>query len=295
MSVIKSFSVGNGDTFYIRHGSDSFTMIDCHLSDFNQKRIISELKTQSSDKGIKRFISTHPDEDHIRGLKLIDQEMPIVNFYCVKNRVTKENESPDFIFYRKLREDTEKTYHLSKDCVRKWLNDGSSERSSAGLQICWPNVENAEYKKALAVAESGGSPNNTSAVIRYSLNNGCSFLWMGDLETAFMEAIVNDIELKKTDIVFAAHHGRASGRVPSSWLKTLDPQVIVLGEADSIHLNYYQGFNTITQNSAGDITFDCGPGYTDLFVSEDGYSADFLNNSLVQKSGYGYYIGSLNH
>lgn len=36
MSVIKSFSVGNGDLFYINHGSDNFTIIDCCYRDDNQ-------------------------------------------------------------------------------------------------------------------------------------------------------------------------------------------------------------------------------------------------------------------
>ena len=29
MTLVKSFSVGNGDMFYIRHGSDNFSVIDC--------------------------------------------------------------------------------------------------------------------------------------------------------------------------------------------------------------------------------------------------------------------------
>ena len=33
MSVIKSFSVKNGDTFYIKHNSPNFTVIDCNLID----------------------------------------------------------------------------------------------------------------------------------------------------------------------------------------------------------------------------------------------------------------------
>lgn len=33
MSIIKSFSVDKGDTFYIKHGSSNFTVIDwCELS-----------------------------------------------------------------------------------------------------------------------------------------------------------------------------------------------------------------------------------------------------------------------
>lgn len=43
------------------------------------------------------------------------------------------------------------------------------------------------------------------------------------------------------------HHGRASGKVPDNWLKKLDPQVIVVGEAPSEHLDYYAGYDTLTQ------------------------------------------------
>ena len=37
MSVIKSFSVGDGDMFYINHNSDNFTTIDCCYSDDDNK------------------------------------------------------------------------------------------------------------------------------------------------------------------------------------------------------------------------------------------------------------------
>jgi len=37
MSEIKSFSVGEGDMFYIRHNTDNFTTIDCCLSDVKIK------------------------------------------------------------------------------------------------------------------------------------------------------------------------------------------------------------------------------------------------------------------
>ena len=90
MSLVKSFAVGNGDMFYIDHNSDSFTIIDCSLADDTLEDIVSELETRSGEKGITRFISTHPDEDHMRGLTSLDQRLPIVNFYCVKNSATKE-------------------------------------------------------------------------------------------------------------------------------------------------------------------------------------------------------------
>lgn len=37
MTIIKSFSVGNGDMFAIRHHSDNFTIIDCCMCKIESK------------------------------------------------------------------------------------------------------------------------------------------------------------------------------------------------------------------------------------------------------------------
>ena len=60
MSIIKSFSVGNGDMFYIKHNGDNFTMIDCCMCDDDENDIVKELKRESAGKDITRFISTIP-------------------------------------------------------------------------------------------------------------------------------------------------------------------------------------------------------------------------------------------
>ena len=57
MSTVKSFSVGNGDMFYISHNSDNLTTIDCCLTDDVKDDILDEIESESSDKGIKRFFS----------------------------------------------------------------------------------------------------------------------------------------------------------------------------------------------------------------------------------------------
>jgi len=54
MSTIKSHAVGNGDMFYIRHGSDNFSIIDCCLSDESREDIVGEIRRASEDKGIVR-------------------------------------------------------------------------------------------------------------------------------------------------------------------------------------------------------------------------------------------------
>ncbi|XZK79769.1 MBL fold metallo-hydrolase, partial (plasmid) [Clostridium perfringens] len=131
MSIIKSFSVGNGDMFYIRHGSDNFTVIDCYLNDENTNdEIIDEIKKESEDKGIKRFISTHPDEDHIKGIKILDEKWEIINFYCVENKATKDEPSEDFKKYCELRDSSKKAFYIEKGCSRNWMNQSSNERGS---------------------------------------------------------------------------------------------------------------------------------------------------------------------
>ena len=290
MSVIKSFAVGNGDMFYISHESGTFTVIDCDLSDQNAATIIDEIKTQSASKGIYRFICTHPDEDHFGGLHLLDDAWPIRNFYVVKNQAIKDTDTKSFKRYCQLRDDAKKAFYISKGCVRKWLNQGDDSRGSSGISVLWPDLDNVRFKEALAACEAGESYNNTSAVLRYSIGN-TSVMWLGDLETGFMEDIEEDIDLKKTTVVFAAHHGRDSGKIPHSWLEKLDPQIIILGEAPSRHLNYYTGYQTITQNSAGDITMECDADQIHFFVSNPNYEGPELDDRKVD--GPDYYLGSL--
>lgn len=293
MSIVKSFSVGNGDMFYINHNTDNFTTIDCCYDHaLNRLRIFNEIAETSKGKGITRFISTHPDEDHIKGLKEYNSRFGIVNFYCVDNEATKDEESEDFKEYCKLR-DGEHHFYLSKGCGRKWMNESDDTRGSAGLFCLWPILSNPNYKEALKAAKNGESPNNISPIIRYSISDGATFLWMGDLETDFQEAIKDVVAWPKVDILFAPHHGRNSGKIPEDVLQKLNPKIIVIGEAPSKTLNYYNNYNTITQNSAGDITFECVDNKVHIYVSSDTYTVDYLRNEKLSNS-LGYYIGTLN-
>lgn len=291
MSIIKSFSVGNGDMFYINHDTDNFSIIDCYLSDDNKERIVKDIKHAHLNKGITRFISTHPDEDHLCGLKYLDDNIDIPNFYCVKNQVSKEEETEDFKHYCKLR-DSEKAFYIERGCSRKWMNLDDEQRGSAGINVIWPVSNNQHHKDALALAQTGESPNNISAVIQYSLKDSATILWMGDLEKDHMEKIAKAIQWPKVDIVFASHHGRDSGKIPDSILSQLQPKLIVIGEAPCRTLNYYGGYNTLTQNSAGDITFDCKHKKVHVFVSEPDYDVDFLDYDYA--TGDDYYLGTLN-
>ncbi len=292
MATVRSFTVGNGDMFYIDHNSDNFTIIDCQLFGEHKDWLTKEIKEKTKDKGITRFISTHPDEDHIQGLEHLDKEVPICNFYVVKNSATKPDESVSFKHYCKLR-DGNKAYYVEKGCSRRWMNLEGEGRGSSGINILWPNPSNSHFKTALKEAGDGTKFNNISLVARYSAQNSASFMWIGDLETQFMEDIYSDIDLKSTTIVFAPHHGRKSGKLPDKWLDKLKPKIIVIGEAKSRHLHYYSGYNKITQTRAGDITFEIESGKVHCYASNKGYGLrDWLKNE--KKTDRNYYIGTLN-
>jgi beta-lactamase superfamily II metal-dependent hydrolase len=292
MSIVKSLSVGNGDMFYIEHDTDNFTIIDCSLSDDNEKTIVNDLISKSGDKGIIRFISTHPDDDHIRGLQYLHKRMKLLNFYCVKNEATKPDETDDFKQYCALRDDPKKGFYLHKGCSRRWINKVTDERGSSGISILWPDLGNDLHQQALQDAKDGISWNNICPIIKYDREESATFLWMGDLESGFMEEIKDSVTLPKVDILFAPHHGRDSGKVPTEWLERMAPSLIIIGEAPSEFLNYYEGYSTITQNSAGDITFDCVAGKVRIYVSDWSYSVDFLEDD-DQDFTHGNYIGTL--
>ncbi len=294
MSIVKSFSVGIGDMFYIKHDTDNFSVIDCSYdSDEGWVKQLIEIDRQRKSKGISRFISTHPDEDHITGLKLFNSWFSIVNFYCVENEATKSDETDNFKEYKKLRDDTNKAFYLYKGCSRKWMNLDGGGRESAGIECLWPILDNMNFKDALKRANDGESPNNISPIITYTAQNGAKFMWLGDLETDFLENVEHEIDFSHVDIVFAPHHGRMSGELPECVLDRITPKIIIVGEAPSEELCYYRDYETITQNTAGDITFHCYENLIDIYVGNDTYPVDIRPHRGCDAE-LGKYIGTLN-
>lgn len=295
MSIIKSFDVGNGDMFYIKHDNDDFTVIDCYLDNSNKGRIIKEIREQSKKKTIHRFFSTHPDEDHIHGIEHLKGAWDIPNFYCVENQAKKSTPTESFETYCTLR-DSPKAYYIHRGCHRKWLNQGDSERDGSDLHILWPKTTNPDFIKELEKIKKGDSPNNLSPIIHYRPNNGASFMWLGDLETSFMEKISSGLKLPKANILFAPHHGRDSGTIPKELLEQINPDIIVIGSAPCGSLNYYEGYLTITQNSAGDITFNTSNNTVHVYCSKPDYPAELrqkadgrktLNIEIVKEIAFG--------
>lgn len=115
---------------------------------------------------------------------------------------------------------------------------------------------------------------------------------VGDLERDFMENVKDEISFLLVDVVFTPHHGRKSGRLPKSVLDKLTPHIIVVGEDSSVDLTYYSDYNTIAQNTSGDITFYCDGSKVKVYVENCTYSVRFLTNEYCADT-YRNYIGTL--
>ena len=164
----------------------------------------------------------------------------------------------------------------------------------SGINFLWPVTTNSDYQDALQKAADGTAFNNISPIFTYTRSKGVKIMWMGDMERDFLNKIKDNIEWDEVDILFAPHHGRESGKIPLEILKELNPTIIVIGEAPSEHLNYYSGYDTITQNSAKDITFKCEIGKVHVYVSSPTYSVDYLTDEKHSDDSIGHYIGSFN-
>ena len=301
MSVIRSLSVGKGDMFYIKHNSMNFSIVDCCLVGDKKDAIIKEIKAECDGERMRRFISTHPDEDHIRGIEDLCQKFAIWNFYCVKNEATKKNPSQDFKYYVKLRDSETNVivHHLTKGCRWRWMNDEGEgddgcDYGSAGIHVLWPDKDDDEVKKWLKSAADGKTYNNISPIIIYRCHNSAVAMWMGDVETDYVEKIKDKVNWPKVDILFAPHHGRDTAKLPESVLKDLSPKVVVIGEGQSNELNYYSEYDTLTQNRAKNITFVCRAGKVDVFSSSESYKpgTDFLKEDTGISYKEEHYLGS---
>lgn len=264
MSIVKSFSFPDGDIrgdmFYIRHNTQNFTVIDCFLKDDGGKNarkdeIIKEIKEESSGR-VCRFISTHPDNDHIAGIENLDDEWKILNFYAVVNKRPKDYSDESLTRYHELL--AKKNYPIARGIRRVWLNRENEEHGCSGINFMWPNLNNEKFKQALELVSQGKEINNICPIFTYSIERGPVYMWMGDLETKMQQAYYDEYKgsIPKVDILFQPHHGRKSGAVPTELLEALNPRLIIIGNAPSEHIDYGESRQTITQNAAGDIYFE---------------------------------------
>jgi competence protein ComEC len=233
---------------------------------------------------IFRFILTHPDMDHMGGIKDLFTEFSPINFWDTAN--TKEitegfgsrtDLKADWEFYKNIR-DTK----TSKDSDPKRLvydsGDSYDYFKGDGLKILAPTPA------LIAEGNRRKKWNDASYVILYRTVGGKKLLFAGDSEDKTWEHILSEWkdEVSNLDVLIAPHHGRHSGR-SYKFLDVTKPKLTLYGNASSDHLAYdawnRRGLLLLTNNQAGYIILDITDDGIDVFVKNETYAQNIAENN----------------
>jgi len=326
MSIVHFLNVLEGDCNIIQHDSDRITVIDVSnasneietlseravrtsaqrqkmllrtqvptgKSDYRQKlqpdNPIEYLKNHIKTDSFFRFIITHPDMDHLDGIKDLFESFNIACFWDTDNNKEIDNfngggyNKDDWDFYLKLRDGE---YRAD---VRRAFNSGNSWNffQQDNIHILSPTPELIEQ------ANDCEDYNDSSYVLLYTppKTNGQNWklLFAGDShDKTWQHILENHKELvSNVDILFAPHHGRDSER-SYDFLSTVNPTITLFGNASAEHLAYdcYPEIR-ITNNQAGYVIMDINETRIALYVKHQEFANDFRNNPKRQWGNAGY-------
>lgn len=334
MPIVHFLNVKDGDCSIIQHGSGRNTVIDvCNAEpttsfermyatftesnaalekgingNFNQKQYpVNPILYMENHKltSVFRFILTHPDMDHMDGIKAFFEALSPVNFWDTEN--TKESpftgegggngyDEADWDFYQGLRDgkpdnNPKRLTLYANQNGQYWNIDDQGKSGSDGLYILAPTPE------LIQSANLCDDYNDSSYVILYKAANN-RIIFAGDSHDATWEYILENYEadVKDADVLIAPHHGRHSDR-DWEFLDIVNPALTLFGNAPSEHLAYDAWNNRdlpfITNNQAGCITLNAGITPAEIYVTCEAY-AKKRNPSTSHNSSYqAYYIGTV--
>lgn len=328
MPKVHFLNVDPGDCSIIEHGSERISMID--ICDGFTPEEIAEAINSSTFKGgdwtkllvkgangnfrmkenltnpldylnsigvkdIFRFILTHPDMDHMDGLKALSDHVSISNFWDTGV----EKEKPDFAGSPYREEDwdqyikfksgtgTRPITRLSGEYFQFANRNENDEPGGDGLYILAPN------SKLVEEANSNGDVNDASYVLLYRSAGG-RVLLPGDAHDKTWEHILDHYEsdVANCSVMIAPHHGRDSGR-SYDFLDRIRPKLTLFGNAPSEHLAYdkwnQRDLPFITSNQAGNIVLECENGKINVFIQNYSFAQKYAKYAHTQNS-QGYYL-----
>lgn len=177
-----------------------------------------------------RFILTHPDLDHMRGLKRLYEEVGFDNFWDSDNtKMTPSfrkgtTDHIDWRFYKQLQKEgssyNRKTYNRG-NALFAFGRDENGAGVGDAIEILSPTPE------LVHDVNKAAKSNDLSYVLRVH-HAGRSVMLTGDVEEAGWKDIVQAYGVNlKSDFLSASHHGRDSGYYLPA-VKLIEPTVCIV-------------------------------------------------------------------
>lgn len=245
---------------------------------------------------IWRFVLTHPDMDHMDGIKELFRRKTVHHFWdCGIRKAKPEFESggpyleDDWNFYEDLINDRVKGTKVigprAGDIGKYWSSDDDEGNGHGDyISIVSPN------EGLVSSANNNGDINDASYVIVYRSCAG-RIIFSGDSNDKTWEYILENHEDLVSDaaVLFAPHHGRRSDR-DYAFLDVVKPRISFFGCAPSDHLAYsawqYRDLLYFTNNQCGNVHIYPEDKQVDVFIENSTYAHDYTSGNTYQKDGY---------
>jgi len=314
MAKIHFLNVGEGDCSIIEHDNGNVSMIDiccgnvteklqpmtfCAESvnsvrgNFNQKDYptnpVAYLKRHNI-KTLFRYIQTHPDMDHMDGLKNLKDSVSILNFWDTEN--TKKQEfgengmsgnyyKKDWDCYCQLRKsatDPKALFYYDGSSNKYYAEDDNGVLKDDYIKILSPT------KELLKAAEEAGNWNDSSYVILYCVQ-GRKILFCGDADMGTIDHLMekHSVDISNLDVLIAPHHGRDSSK-DFAFLDVMKPKLTLVGNAKCKDLAYdkwnTRGLEHIQNNQGGNILIDIYDGEMHVSCSNKTFADAYVKENF---------------
>lgn len=203
---VHHINVGQGESIYIEFPNGDDVLIDAGKS--NQgSTVVNYLKNQEKNIDIEYLIATHPDADHVGGMKDVFSDLNVKNF----------------IYPKDAPHDT-----------KTWQNILSlAEAEGCTIQDGTPgatfNVGGATMK--FIQSSTDFSDNNDDSIVTYLDYNNAEFLFTGDIEATAEKEMVSKGLVPNVDFMSVPHHG-SKGSSTAEFVTKVDPEyaIVSVGE-----------------------------------------------------------------
>lgn len=260
---------------------------------------IEYFKQMGLGESVFRFILTHPDMDHLDGIKRLFSDYEVINFWDTDNNKTMDFSDQrgsgkykewDWEYYRIIRSDNK-----APKVLQLLAGSEGEYYKNDGIDILSPTEE------LIVKANKTNDYNMSSYVLLFTTNYGKKVLLAGDSDEAAWDSIMENYSnnLQDIDVLIAPHHGRKTGGC-SDYLYWLNPKITLFGNAKSKYLDYSSWNNRnlkhITNNQAGNIMVDFDEPYeAKVYVSNESFASSYVRKygkCLKSKNvnGYTYYL-----
>lgn len=327
MTRVHFLNVGNGDCSIIQHDSRRVSMIDIckgNISDLEVKRgLYARLGSAMSirqastnhmkdyptnpvryctERGINsifRFILTHPDMDHMDGLKNFFGQIPFANFWhpgIKKQKPPFEGQQfleEDWDFYQQLvdhKVDRVKVLSNLAGVTFEYANKGDIGGQGDCLHIVSPNED------IVKEASTSEQPNSASYVLVLDTEDG-KIIFGGDSEDKSWDYILQKHSnlVKDCAVLIAPHHGRKQDSY--KFLDVLKPRLTLFGNAPSEHLAYAAWSNRnlqyITNNQAGNVILEATSTGIDVYLENFAFASEYQSFDANRINIGCFYIGTV--